>query len=168
MVAEFTVAMGTIKEALALAKGIKDGAHQSQLNSIAIDLQQKILDVQAQLAGFQQQHLELQQDYKHLKADFDARDEWEAESNRYEAVALSDNLIAYQLREEHSNNHPRHYLCPNCFAAKKKSFLLKTDANRDLLNCNLCKLECLPIKYPESSSLPFVVERDPWDRGLMC
>lgn len=167
MITEFTVAMGTIKEALALAKGIKDGAHQTQLNSLAIDLQQKILDVQAQLAGFQQQYLDLQQDYKHLKIDLDARDQWDAEASRYMAVELSDNLIAYSLREEHSEGHPRHYLCPNCFAAKKKSFLLKTDANRDVMNCNSCKFECLPIKYPDASSLPFAIERDTWGNDRM-
>jgi hypothetical protein len=51
---------------------------------------------------------------------------WDTEKQGYELKKIGDGTVAYMLKPDKRGTEPPHWLCPNCFAKSKKSFLNAT------------------------------------------
>jgi hypothetical protein len=116
MVAEVFAGLGALKTAFDIAKGLKDIDDATRRNAAVIELQEKILAAQQSQSSLIETARELEKEVVQLKA-------WEADKQRYELTALSTGIVAYALKPSMSNGEPAHYLCANCFASGKKSYL---------------------------------------------
>jgi hypothetical protein len=116
MVAEVFASLGALKTAFDIAKGLKDIDDAARRNAAVIELQEKILSAQQSQSSLIETVSNLEKEVSRLKA-------WDADKQRYELKALAMGVVAYALKPSMSNGEPDHYLCANCFAAGKKSYL---------------------------------------------
>jgi hypothetical protein len=116
MVAEVFGGLSAIKTAFDIAKGLKDIDDAARRNAAVIELQEKILTAQQTQASLIETVSGLEKEVAQLKA-------WEADKQRYELKALASGLFAFALKPSMSNGEPMHYICANCCAAGKKSYL---------------------------------------------
>jgi hypothetical protein len=116
MVAEVFGGLSAIKTAFDIAKGLKDIDDAARRNAAVIELQEKILTAQQAQAVLVETVGSLEKEVAQLKA-------WEADKQRYELKALAPGLVAFALKPTMSNGEPMHYICANCCAAGKKSYL---------------------------------------------
>lgn len=126
MLGEMTAIIGCTKSAVELTKSLislkKDSDVQAkavELNSILLDLQQKLLE--AQMAQFSQ--LEELRGLKEAQRNTSALEEAKSRHSRY-LFPLGG--IAYSLKEEFRDGHPEHYLCSNCFESDQLVTMQKT------------------------------------------
>ena len=116
MVAEVFAGIGALKTAFDIAKGLKDIDDTTRRNAAVIDLQEKILSAQQSQSSLIETINELEKELVRLRS-------WEADKPRYELRALAAGVVAYALKSSMSNGEPHRYLCANCYAAGKKSYL---------------------------------------------
>ena len=76
-----------------------------------------------------------------LEAEVTQLKAWEAEKANYELKQIGMGTVAYMLKPDKRGTEPPHWLCPNCYAQGKKSFLNftgMTSGRRDLYKCANC------------------------------
>jgi hypothetical protein len=76
-----------------------------------------------------------------LEAEVAQLKDWNAEKSNYELKTIGWGSVAYMLKPEKRGSEAPHWLCPNCFANGKKSFLNFSGASvgrRMLYKCGGC------------------------------
>lgn len=143
---ELSGAIGGLKTALDIVKGLKSTADAVAINDAKIGLQGAIIDAQQGLMTAQEAqsaHLaridKLEQDIVRLK-------NWAAEQKRYELSAIGGAAFAYILKDGMENGEPPHWLCQTCFQSGHKHILqfvktVQTNGGRGTKSewkCNSC------------------------------
>jgi hypothetical protein len=115
-IAELLATISGLKTVMDTLKGFKDIGDANVRNSVAVELQQKILAAyQAQMA--------LAEEVGSLEKEVAAFKNWDAEKAKYELKDIGQGCVAYALKEGVQPAEPPHYLCANCYAQNKKRFL---------------------------------------------
>ena len=117
-------------------------------DSKSSEVHQKINELSAALGRAQNHALQLQisqanllAEKEDLRSKLQALQSFEEEKRKYCLMQIQAGAVVYGLREEFVNGETQHYLCPNCFADGKKSFLQKVGLQRLFsLECSRCKL----------------------------
>lgn len=118
-----SAAIGGLKTAADIAKGFLDLKEAASVQGKVIELQGVILAAQSSALAAQSDQFSLLEEIRGLKQKMADLEAWNAEKQRYELKALATGIVAYSLKPSMSNGEPAHYLCANCFAAGKKSYL---------------------------------------------
>lgn len=115
MLNEMAAIIGCTKTAVELTKGLialkKDNDVQVkavELNSILLDLQQKLLE--AQMVQFSQL-----EELRELKEAQRKSSEFEQCKNQYSRYVFPKGGIAYSLKQDFADEQPEYYLCSNCY-----------------------------------------------------
>ncbi len=133
MVAEVFAGIGAIKTAFEIAKGLKEIDDATRRNAAVIELQEKILLAQETQSTLINRVGELEKEVDRFKS-------WEADKGRYQLVDIGSGVVALALRPAASNGEPPHYICADCAANGKKSYLQPQirGAYLDQYKCNAC------------------------------
>jgi len=134
MVAEVFAGLGAFKAMFDLAKGLKDIDDRATRNSVAIELQEKILAAQAQQAALIEHVGNLEKEVADLKA-------WDADKQRYKLTDIGDGLLTYALKEGMESGELPHHLCANCYQDGKKSIMqteYRNPGRAHVLVCHRC------------------------------
>lgn len=128
-------------------------------------LQAQILSAQqGALAAFAREAALLEEigALKERVADLEA---WESEKERYELVALAPNVVAYSVKASARGAEPPHYICANCYNARRKSFLnqILHSQYQDKYNCKACG-EILTVDRPRPPGQYSSARRNPFSR----
>ena len=89
----------------------------------SIDMQQMIMDaLDKGVAAREAQSAQLDR-ISALETEIASLKAWNAEKQKYELKAVGQGCVAYMLKPEARGAEPPHWLCPNCYAIGKKSFI---------------------------------------------
>jgi hypothetical protein len=151
MAGEILAGLGAFKTMFDLAKGLKNLNDSAARNSVAIELQEKILTAREQQAALAERVSELEKEVA-------AFETWETDKQRYELKPVGENdVLVYTLKEGVEPPESPHHICANCYADGKKSVLQpeERDTGRaHLLVCHRCKSEIYTFGTNPSGSRP--------------
>lgn len=130
---EAAAGITSLKSALDMLKALNDIGNASLRAGAIVDVQKEI--IAANIA-----YMELTKEKRDLEHKVMQLEAWEREKERYELKALGIGIVAYALKPAMSNGEPGHYLCANCYAVGKKSFLQQhvRGSSVDVYQCNGC------------------------------
>lgn len=122
-IVEISGALGGLKGAMDIAKGLNATAGAVAINDAKIALQSAIIDAQAGLLAAQEGLTANLRRIDELEARIAQLDAWEREKGRYQLVEFPTNVFAYVLRADDSAGEPSHRICPSCYEDGRKSIL---------------------------------------------
>ena len=122
-ITEIGAAIGGLKGAMDIAKGINAGASAVALNDAKITLQSAILDAQSSLLAAQEAEAAHLGRISNLEQEIVRLKDWSGERERYYLVDVYRGAMAYMPKPGMENGQPAHWLCANCFEQGRKSFL---------------------------------------------
>lgn len=132
-----------LKGALDITKGIISLNNQVEFQTLAVELNSKLIEAQQAIFEVNDERQRLIEEIRELRSQIENTNEWESEKVRYYLMSPWEGspISVYHLKESHSNGEKPHWLCPNCFQAKKKSILNtnKKKGERVHLVCSVCK-----------------------------
>lgn len=137
MVSEAIAGLSIFKTLLDTAKGLKDINDAAVRNTVAIELQEKILTAREQQAASLERISELEKEVTRFEA-------WEAEKQWYQLTDFGGGTFAYALKPEAGNGEPAHRICAACYQKGHKSILQNGGgraSGREAWNCPACKHE---------------------------
>ena len=116
VVSETIAGLGAIKTAFDMAKAL-ESIHE------AVARDRAVIDLQKEILAAQQAQFSLVERVRDLESRLTKFENWEAEKQRYELKAIAPGIFALSLKPAMSNGEPLHYICANCCAVGKKSYL---------------------------------------------
>ena len=133
VVAETLAGLGAFKTMYDMAKALKDINDATVRNGAVIELQEKILGAREAQTALLEQVSELEKEVARLK-------DWEADKKRYQLSDIGGGVVALALKPTMSNGEPPHYICADCAAGGKKSYLQPhiRGSYYDEYQCNEC------------------------------
>lgn len=139
-------AAGSMKAAIELSKTIIDAKSQVERQAAVSNLQQALIGAQMQALGAIEAQAALKAKIDELQREITARDDWSSDAARYELADAGNQNVAYRLREDAALGTVQHWLCPDCFANRKKSFLSVRNIvewRSQSLDCKACGKQLL-------------------------
>ncbi len=134
MVGELVTSLGLFKSMMDTAKGLKDISDAAVRNTVAVELQEKILAAQEAQSTLVERVRDLETEVARFET-------WNAEKQRYQLTDFGGGTFAYSLKEEMAEGEPPHRLCANCFQKDHKSILQGRGQDafrRDMYDCPAC------------------------------
>lgn len=141
MVAETIIGgLEGLKNAMDAVKGLNGAITEGKIAEAKAALLTDLSNANFGLIDAQRLLLEDTDTIRALEAEIVKLKDWNAEAQRYELADAGLGSVAYRLKPEEGMGEPAHWLCPNCFAESKKSFLVpETQQWVKLLICHRCK-----------------------------
>jgi hypothetical protein len=121
-VGEITAAITSVNAALNIAKAMMGLRDAEMMRSKSIDLQAAILDSLGKAIEAKEAEAAQSDKIRALEAEIAKLKAWDGEEEKYELKKLHMGAMAYMLKPDARGAEPAHWLCPNCFANKKKAF----------------------------------------------
>lgn len=135
-------AITSLKVATDIARNILDTKSAIQIQGKVIELQSALLEAQSYAIAATTSQFELQEKIRSLEEQLKAAYAWGDQEQRYTLVCpWRGPAQVYALRRTNSEGEPAHFLCPNCFHAKKR-VILNPVSSKDgwiSLSCPSCK-----------------------------
>jgi hypothetical protein len=141
MITEAISAIGGIKTAIDMAKGMSTLKSEAEINQAIIDIQRTLLEAQGAAFSDKQTIANLSEEKKALETQLRNIGDWDTEKQRYVLTRSEMGAFTYDLRPELANGEVAHRLCATCFGNGKKS-ILHTTANHgggEIVQCGNCK-----------------------------
>lgn len=153
-IAEIGGAMGGLKAALDIIKGLKSTADAVAINDAKIALQSAIIDAQSGLMVAQEAQAANLQRIDQLEKQLAAFKNWEADKERYHLKNIDSGAVAYVHKPGMENGEAPVWLCQPCFEERHKSSLQLKDPNaghggsrtHHRYACNRCKGDVM-VRY---------------------
>lgn len=163
MIVEAGAALGSIKTALDMLKGVRALKSETDINLAVIEIQRILLEAQAAAIDDRERQMGLLDRIAKLEAKQAAREEWKDEMRRYRLTEISDGRFAYVLVEEMANDEPSHKLCVKCFNEGRKSILqtLNKHSGGESVWCQHCKEKTILAPF-QNQHAQTVRNRRPW------
>lgn len=102
---------------------IASASDQAKRNAQLIEFQQAVIGLQSNLASIQAENASLANRNRELEVELARLGDWENDKQRYSLVNPWEGAAVYALKQSHSNSEAPHWLCANCYQARKKTFL---------------------------------------------
>ena len=142
MMSAITGGLGSLKTALDVAKGLNATITEAKVAEAKTQIIGHLITAQQAMLDAQQTLLEDTDTIRALEAEIMGLKDWQTEAARYELADAGQRTVAYRLKQGEGTGEPAHWLCPNCFADGKKSFLIpETHMWVRTLVCHRCKWE---------------------------
>ena len=131
--------VGALKKSVDVIKALWNlsASQDSEVQQKIHELNAALLAAQSYALQAQIKQAELLAEREGLRSKLEAFQSFEEEKKKYRLMKTPFGVTAYGLREDLVNGEPQHYLCPNCFADAKKSFLQEV---LRVWHCSRCKL----------------------------
>jgi len=152
-VAEIAAAITGIRSAFDITKAMADLRDAEAFRAKSIELQGVVLGALEKAIEARETQAEQGDRIRALEAEVAGLKAWDAEKQNYELKPNYAGAVAYMLKPEACGSEPPHWLCPNCFANRKKSFLLPTgragNIHRGTYKCGTCNTESVMCEKPK-------------------
>lgn len=156
-------AVSSLKVAGDIAKGLMSLHTMAEVQSKAIELNEKIIAAQHQIYEANAAQTTLIERVRELEGQIAAMKNWDAEKQRYKLATPYSGVTVYALQKSMSDGEPPHYVCANCFQNRKRAILANTVAKDGFVAivCAACKFVAQtrarglgPAKYAEEITGP--------------
>jgi rubrerythrin len=138
-------AIGSIKIASEIAVGLVNLRTMSEVQSKAIELNQKLIEAQHSIFAANAAQSALVEEVRGLKEELVRVKAWESEKQRYKLATPWTGALMYALKESMNSGEPPHWICTKCYQDGRKSILNgreergKDRAHLATYNCPVCK-----------------------------
>jgi hypothetical protein len=139
-----TAAVGSLKAAGDIAKGLISLKTTAEVQAKSIDLQEKILDAQHQIFAANAAQTSLVERIRELEAEIARMNDWATQKQRYKLATPFAGCMVYALQKSMSDGETPHYLCTACFQKGQPSILQGKEAGamrNSYYYCPVCKSE---------------------------
>lgn len=160
MLAEAGAAVGSIKTAIDILKGVRSLKSEADVNQAVIDVQRILLEAQSAAIDDKSRQIEMLKRISDLEARLAESDEWQAEKRRYRLTEFSTGRFAFVLAQDLAAGEPTHKLCAKCFTERRKSILqtVRKHSGGESVYCQDCKQEMVLSEFPSDPVI--TVRRD--------
>ena len=162
MIDGITAAVGSLKVAGEIAVGLVNLKTMGEVQTKAIELNQKIISAQHEIFAAHTAQTALIQRVGELEKQIANMEAWETEKQRYQMVIPYPGATVYALKKTMSEGEPAHYVCASCYQTGKRSILqcreptVGKGVRLAVFSCPACKSEthtiysdCNTAKYAE-------------------
>ena len=142
--AEIVAGITSLRATLGIAKAMVGLRDAEAFRAKSIELQETILRALASGIEAREAYAKQLDAIRALEAEVARLTAWDAEAKDYELKKTGFGSIAFMLKPDARGTEPPHWLCPTCFAKRKKSFLQptgKTVGRGFVYRCAECKSE---------------------------
>jgi len=116
VLASFTHANNLLKAII----GVRDTVvNLEQVN----ELLGEINSIQVGYFSLLQQNTSMLAEIDNLKKEITRFETWDTQKSRYKLYSPWDSAVVYAITEANSNGEPPHWICPQCYEDRKRSFL---------------------------------------------
>jgi hypothetical protein len=123
-VAEISAAISSLNATLNIAKAMIGLRDAEAFRAKSIEMQQTIMDALDNGIAAREAYTKQLDRVGALEAEVANLKAWDAEKQRYELKGIGgQGALAYVLKPAARGSETPHWLCPNCFAQGKKSYL---------------------------------------------
>lgn len=122
MLGDISAGLNSLKAASDILKGLSAANTLAAINEVKIGLQERVMEAREALATAQEAQSMALHRIRELEQEIVELKDWEREKQRYELKAIDRGAFAYMLKPGMQNGEPPHWLCPNCFSKRQKSF----------------------------------------------
>jgi len=140
-----TAAVTSLRMAGDIAKGLISLNTLSEVQSKAIELNEKIIEAQHRIFEANASQHALNDRVRELEEELARMKAWDTQKQRYKLVAPFPGCMVYALKKDKADGETPHYLCTNCFNRGQPSILLGKGDSPTQRNasyyCPLCKAE---------------------------
>jgi hypothetical protein len=140
-VAEIAMGVTSLRAALDVAKAMVGLRDAEAFRSKSIELQGLILEALEKAIESREAYSAQIDRIRALEAEMADLKKWGAEKENYELKTIGHGAMAYMLKPQARGTSPPHWLCPNCYAKGKKTFLQATGAQiqrKTVYRCSTC------------------------------
>lgn len=142
MIAELSGALSAVRGTFELAKLAIDVRDANKLNEARLAMHERLIDLTSSALALQEKQAALVQEKQTLEAQIadlkrqvGCLEAWDRDLEQYERSQTQGGAIAYVDRSTRDSANGPVYLCANCVAERKKTFL-QPDASRYWLHCS--------------------------------
>lgn len=143
-IGSIVTAASSIKAVADIAKTLSELKSISEVKTVAIELQSKILAAQSDALAAQSEQASMVQKISELIKEIAAIKAWEVDKHRYKLHSPWEGSVVYGLVESMSNSEPPHWICTKCYEDERKSILnprRKENSSIYIFVCPVCKSE---------------------------
>ena len=137
-VAEISAAVTSLRATLDGAKAMIGLRDAEAFRAKSIELQEVIMRALDSGIEAREAYSKQLDSVRALEAEVAKLKAWDAEQENYELKTIGRGAVAYMLKPEKRGSEPPHWLCPNCFANGKKTFLIATGTKERIPNLQVC------------------------------
>lgn len=133
--------MASLKAATDISKALFDLKVTSEVQGKVIELQSALMSAQSSALEATNAQYSLQERVRDLESQLRAFQDWGDQEKRYALISPWKGPVqVYALMRESAGGEQAHYLCTNCFHARKRVILNPTDKDGWIyLACPNCK-----------------------------
>ena len=149
-IVEASAAIGGIKAALDMVKGVAGLKSATDINLAVIEIQRALLDAQSAAFDDRERHAAQQVRIAELEAKLSEIDRWEADKARYQLIETATGVLVYVLKQDSANGDPDHKLCVKCFNEDRKSVLqvVRRHGGGERVECHHCNVKMNLSPFP--------------------
>ena len=137
---EISAGLTSLKTALEIAKALWSINDTTERNSKILDLQRAIGDAQLSAINAREAHSAQIDRIRDLEAEITHLKTWKGEKERYDLKTVGHGAVAFVLKPSMRGTEDPHWLCPDCFERRQKSyFQLDATGRRGVWTCGTCK-----------------------------
>jgi hypothetical protein len=141
VVAEISAGVTSLRAALDITKAMVDLRDAEAFRSKSIELQGVVLQAFKKAIVAREAYSTQAERIRALDAEVADLKACDAEKQKYELKPNYAGAVTYMLKPGARGSEPPHWLCPNCYANGKKSFLLpKTFGNLPTQPYKMCRM----------------------------
>jgi hypothetical protein len=107
-----------------------------------LELQRKIIDAQSSVFAANEERAELLGRVSELEKEIAELRSWEQEKELYKLTSVARGVAVYLLKECQNPADADHWLCANCFAENRKTFLQRvpiSTGRSEVVVCHRCR-----------------------------
>jgi hypothetical protein len=125
-VAEIAAGVTSLRASFDLAKAMLELRDQEAFRTKSIELQGLIVDALEKAIAAREAQASQADIIRALEAEVADLKAWGAQEQKYELKNIGGGSVALMLKPEARGASPPHWLCPTCFAQRKKAFFQGT------------------------------------------
>lgn len=141
MAVEIFAALQGFKAVLDSLEALRDIRDETLRSNAQIDVVRQLIELQGKMMATLQENATLTEQVRSLEAEVAGLKEGASDLQRYELKAIGGGAVAYMLKPAERGTEPPHWLCPSCYAQRKKSVLNLAGrvAGKTFFRCATCK-----------------------------
>jgi len=155
MLAEASAALGSVKAAYDIAKGLQALHTSTEVKQGIADVLNELITARMAAMEAVERESTLLKEIRDLNQQLDQLKAWDGEKERYELRRYYPGTIAFALKPSMAGGEPPHRLCVQCYYGGKKGVLQPTGASQagyPIHTCSSCDKHAVmhDTEMPES------------------
>ncbi|WP_129792568.1 hypothetical protein [Sphingosinicella sp. CPCC 101087] len=138
MLAEASAAVGSVKAAYDIAKGLHSLHTSTEVKQGIADILNELITARMAAMDAVERESALLQEIRALKEQMDQLKAWDGEKERYELKRYYPGTIAYTLKPSMASGEPPHHLCAQCYHSRNKGVLQPTGTSELGYQIHVC------------------------------